>query len=513
MVAKKVKLNIDVGGVVQTCLSISSVDDMCAPIYLSNRMSYMTILKHILNRSLKIESDQYNAREKESVLNIIKNGICQYFIYNRIVAQIINRMHSALQNRDDATIRHNAICLVNELIKPNRFVYNTEHGMAREIDMNSLLENIDPDDSNADLSPRAYTLEVNDESLERMLQSTAKSLDRHILSYISNSVHLKCIEKLKKYSSVEEFYTLDDLYTLTKDGAPLVDYGLRLIQEKYYKIVDLVDLIRGIEVISNKPQNLIKKEVSELFTAEDLRIAISISDHLEKISYEKKIHKCVIKSLEYLANSTDLLDEKDGSKVLKIKPDLSDFYGNYVFNKGLNEIVYEKEVELSDEIIKARASLSTEKINCAEKEADLQEWENTADHSSPDYSQIRREKAEAVEVARRRANCLENKIYLLSCDNKKEELQNDSNFELLISLNNLSDISPAQKQYILERIEEFSEAHSVKVEVAKEIKPFSIKITREKLIKMLILGVICTAALVLFTAQSKDRALAINNFK
>ncbi|KAI5192375.1 hypothetical protein NEMIN01_1989 [Nematocida minor] len=517
MAAKEVQFKIDVNGMVQACMTVNSVDALSEAVQSYNRISFMLILKYILDGNLKIEST-HSPEEKKVILDMVKSSMYLYFVYNSSMLRLICRIHDSLRSGARQMLKKRCILLINELIKPNPLIYDIDHGITRKVDMHEPLDDITEDD-NPDLSPRTCTLEINDTNalgLKGMLQLVTESLDRQTLSYISSSVQLEDMDIYKKYLSIREFYTLDQLYTLTKDDVLLVDYGLKMICGKYLKIEKLIKLIREIRVVSTKYQDVIGKEISNLFSPEDLKIAISICNHLEKIAAEKSAQKRIIKAIGYMAHHTKLLDQMDGPKVVKVKADLSDFYKKYAGDTCLAELIYRERNKAFEEVPKNKDLLDMEKANYSEKRESFQEWENSADRSSPDYSRIEKEKKEELERIRHRINSLENTIYLLTYEDKKGYPEFHNIKELSTALDELPGLSLLQKQYLLRKIKEFGKAVDIRVvtdeaeekKVPEERKSFTITTSRVNIVKILMLSAIFIAASVLLIRFSKNRAVS-----
>ncbi|KAI5192620.1 hypothetical protein NEMIN01_2119 [Nematocida minor] len=505
---REVKLKIDAEGIVKAALCIKNMKNMDKVVASCDRVSYLAILKNILDRNIRIESEHKDGKEK-TILDIVKNDIYQCFTHNEYMAPSANNLHYALKHGNDRSIRQETIYLINDLITPNTLIYSPEHGIYIQVDRNEPLESIDSQDDNADLSTRTYTLQVDDENLENVLQITSENLDRQNLCYLSILPDLKYMAAIKKYSSVEEFYTLDELYTLTKDGVPLVDYGLRLIHEKYHDIVELVDLIEEVKVISNKPQDTIKKEVSELFTTEeDLRIAISISNHVEQIEHEKKMHSYMISMMECIENSTDLLDEKDGSKVLKIKQDLSDFYENYVHSTGLIDIIFKKGDKLSIEREAMSECLDAKKEEYNKKEGSLEEWKKETNLSSQDYAQTEKEKKDEIKALKRSINHLENDMNLQEWAIKRVALKYGDICTFQNIYHILSSLIPAQRDCIVKKMKEFGKLQKIKVVVAEEKREaLKSKYTQVNTVKILAIAVVSITVLALSASLLKNKAV------
>ncbi|KAI5192116.1 hypothetical protein NEMIN01_1812 [Nematocida minor] len=497
---KEVKLKINVSKIVQSCKLINT-EESDVRIKSNEPVEYLAILKSIISESLEIESSTCSKKEKEDVLNTIKNNIYRYFAYNDYRRpDVMHNLHFALSIRDTATIEYETIRLLNELIMPNPFIYNPNHGIRRKNANKERPENITlfskiPDS----LCTRAYTLEIDDRnssSLESMLHFASESLDRENFRDISNSLNLRNIKFLKEYSSIEELYSLDKLYaTPYKDTCvPLVDYGLKLIHTNYNEILDLMKMIREIkysDANNNSPEDIVKK-ISSLFASEeDLKIVISVGNNLEKINYEKIMQTHIIRVLEYMASSTDLLKEKEGSNTLKINPSLDEFYENYIRNTGFKELVCRKKDKLNEEVERVTDFFIAENIRCSKAKAKLQAT-NINDLESHEDS------VNAIFSV----GHLENKMHLLNWELKKEVLVYHSIQELWAMLKAFDNIAPAQQEYIVKKIEEFERMQNTRL--VEERKLFSTRPAQEKIAKTLTLAVICMAICALLIAYSRN---------
>ncbi|KAI5193199.1 hypothetical protein NEMIN01_2406, partial [Nematocida minor] len=191
-------------------------------------------------------------------------------------------------------------------------------------------------------------------------------------------------------------------------------------------------------------------ENSEIFSREDLQIITAIKENIGEIACEKIIHSCVIRALEYIANNTDLLREtENGSNTLKIKKDLSNFYEDYIANRDLGKLIQQRKDKITEKIKTKTKALGEEETK---------------------YYQIKESASrEKIEDAICTINSLENDVYRLECDKKKECLQPEYMQSLLNSLLLLSEVSPEQESYLFEKIKEFGKAMSIEiVELSKE---------------------------------------------
>ncbi|KAI5188988.1 hypothetical protein NEMIN01_0252 [Nematocida minor] len=509
MPIKEIRLKINVEGIVQACQHFSSKDSKVHTIN-HTYIDYSVVLEDILCRNLEIESGLLTGEEKKAVLDIIKNDMHQHFIYNECMVHIIRNLYFSLVNKESRYIRNSSVHLINEVIKPNTLIYKPEHGIHRKHDKNKEPEKIDPYDASADLSPRVYTLEVGDTQnplgLESMLQSASESLYRDIFCYVPSLVYLLGMHALENYTHTRERYTLDELYTLThkETGASLVDYGLRLIHDKYYEISDLIWLTTAVKSISNDPQ-VVAEQINEVLGPEDLKIVFSIGAYLKEIAYEKRVLNCMVRAVEYMARNTSLLKGRDGSNTLIVTTDLEDFVKDYITSSGgIKKLVAKKKAALEEEIKRKYRSRFTESRKCEELEASLQE---PTDENSPDvqtYSRIREEKSREIESLQCSINGITNDIYLLECDAQKEDLESESILEFLYRLEFYPGIlSLAQREYILRKIEEHGEGHGIKVVKARKL--FSVKLTHSNIIKMLIAGAVLVVVSGLLAGFAKNR--------
>ncbi|KAI5192614.1 hypothetical protein NEMIN01_2113 [Nematocida minor] len=437
MAVREVKFKIDVKGIVEACLSFGDKYEIDEYIEDYDKVRHLDFLKEIFNENLEIESAHYSNEESGDILNIIKNNMYLYFIYTNIpIEESLRNLYSALKSRDKDLITRKAVNVIKKIIGLNLYIYNPDHGINKKIDMYREQETIGLVNKNYDLSPREYTLEIDDTnlpSLKSISQSTSEGLDREKFIYISDKIKdIIDMEILKKYSPIETYHSLDDLYTLKKDGVLLVDYGLELIHEKYHEIKDLFQTIKQIKLISKSQKDIIE-HISDVFTPENLKIVISICDNAEEIMREKKIHGYVINALEYMMSKTDFLKETDSSEnTLKIKPDLSNFREDYLSNKNnLKKLVNERINRLPEE------------------------YREICD--SP-----------TIKTEENASNYMQNSKELLQWKLDKEDRQHGNCVLLLISLGGLSSISPIQKQYLLRKLKEFGEIWNIKVIIDRE---------------------------------------------
>ncbi|KAI5192921.1 hypothetical protein NEMIN01_2291 [Nematocida minor] len=506
---KEVKLKIDVGKIIRECEVINSIDEMYNAVSVDNKVSDLAILDRILDGNIRIESKHADEKEELQILNVIKNEIREHFVYyDSELNSICNVRRVIVDGRIDV-VKFWALVLINNIIRANPFVYNAEHGICRK-DGIDLTQDVDPYNENCYISTRAYTLQVDDAKMESALYLTSESLERQNFCYISGLASSMDINILKKYTFTETHYTLDELYTLTKDnGVPLVDYGLKLIYEKYFEMGELFELVKNIKLISNSLQD-VTREIYELFSPEDLKIIVSIRDNLEKIKYEKTAHNCLIRSLEYMANNTPLVDAKDGTRLLKISSDLSDFSIDYVAGrKGLRRIVDKEKAKLDEEL---KRVYKTYNAKCDRNRTlgmylfALETGSRVKDQSYYQAEEkIKKEKESAVCAINR----LKNDIALLKWKIRKEELQRENIHKLLSISRSLSQMSLAQQDYIIRKIEEFGKAHNIKVEVVEIKKLLSIRLTRANIVKMFILSAMLIVASLLLVRYMNSEVKSV----
>ncbi|KAI5192047.1 hypothetical protein NEMIN01_1795 [Nematocida minor] len=449
MARREVKLKIDMEGVLNACKSIDKnyIEGIGDMYDFDNLLRFLKKLKVILSDNIKIESE-YSEEENKAVLDIIINDICQYLIDTQYGLETIRGLCFALKNNNDKMSKNMIVIISNELIKPNSLIYRPEHGINMQFDKDKPLENIDPDDENADLSTRTYTLEIDStgfSSMESFLQASAVRVDIYNLYYFSALADLKSMDDFE-VSLIEKHYSLSDLYTKTYKNTDvlLIDYGTRLVYEKQKEIEELNKLIKEMERTSDdKKKNDLILQIHKLFSREDLGIIYSIRNNLEVVRYEKSVQINAINMVEYMINNNILLEEKDGEKVLNIGTNLYDFYKNF-----RNSRMYFRE-------------LSEKKENKLEKEKELclQELKD----KKALYSQLKEEETEEMERVKCAINTIENEIYLLECDGKKEYI---GNYIFGCMFQNSEDFSdnlyPEQIKYIFKKIKAFANAQKIK---------------------------------------------------
>ncbi|KAI5193045.1 hypothetical protein NEMIN01_2380, partial [Nematocida minor] len=206
MAGKEVLLSIDVDGIVQACLSINSRYAVDGDTTRSNKVNDFMILNDILRDNLKIENG-LSDEEKQDAVDIVMNRICEYFLYNNYGMSAILGLYFALVSGKNELIRSRAIALVNNITKPNTFIYSPIYGIHRK---GGAVEDINP---NGDLKPIVCTLEIGGthfSNLKETLHATSESLARQNASYLSEERQILNIFNV--FSSQKEYYTLYELY-------------------------------------------------------------------------------------------------------------------------------------------------------------------------------------------------------------------------------------------------------------------------------------------------------------
>ncbi|KAI5193331.1 hypothetical protein NEMIN01_2479, partial [Nematocida minor] len=384
-------------------------------------------------------------------------------------------------NNSDEFIGKKCAAIINTVIGLNIFIYNPEHGIYKQFDKNEAPENVLREDQSIDLSPRTCTIKIDDakfSNIENLRWFTLGNLGRELLFYRSILYRIDDMDIFKKYATDKTYYTLDELYTKRYEGTdiPLIDYGLNLIFEQCYSV--LIEKAKEAKASSdNSAHNKIEKEIKKIFTKqEDLNIAVSIYDNIGPIMKEKDIHSCMIKVLEYILNLENFLEEKNGTKILKINGDLSNFCEDYIVKTELEKIVDDEKRSIRRKKKENSESSRIKNKELSAKEAELEEWKKTADPNSQDYEQIEKEKMEGIERVRHDINCLANDRELLKWKEKRETFQAGNISVVKGSFKRLLEVSPDQKSYLLMKIKELVEARGVKVvvdgveEALKELK-------------------------------------------
>ncbi|KAI5191929.1 hypothetical protein NEMIN01_1747 [Nematocida minor] len=496
---KEAKLKIDIDGIIKACKSINSADAMKEYVAGENKISHLFILKYILKDNLKIESDEHSEEEREDILDIVKNNIYRYFIDATYEVEDMDKLHEALKTGKSAPIESEAISLIDKFVKPNPFIYSAKHGIRRK-------NNTDEDES-TDPSTRTYTLEIDDANtppnLKSLARFTSAGIDGLFLNYIFNLL-LQSARVLKNYSDDSTYYTLDKLYSTTYEdtGVPLVDYGLSLFCEKYYKIAELVEKIREMETNKASREDIVGK-IRKVLSPEELSLLFSIKNDIPKIVLGKKLQNSMIKAVEYAKSDIPLLTRTDGLDILDINTNLSKFYERYITantasNADINISKLEKKVEKKTQALEEKRR----KYDQAVKKKDRKETEKTT----------------------RSINVLKNDIYLLECDIKRVKLQSNNIYRLLYNIKyTLPILNPVQKKCIIEKVEEFRTIRRIKAvedeinntvyeevieddEVNDSGADNERKPTSAEIVKILVLGaILIVVTVLLLNSFSKNR--------
>ncbi|KAI5192919.1 hypothetical protein NEMIN01_2289 [Nematocida minor] len=451
MARREVKLKVNIEELLNAFQTIdrkyvSKIGDVCNDDLIE---IFLNGLKDIFRKHLQIESE-HSEKENSVILEAIINNMNHYFIYNEHGRIIIFTLHDALRDRDSKRIRSMVIRLANELIKPNSLIYRPEHGINMQFDKNKSLENIDPNDENADLSARTYTLEIDSmgfSSMESFLQASAERLDAHNFRFISESGDVRDINNLKMGSLALKRYNLYELYTKKYEntGMLLIDYGMKLIYEKQKEIEELIDLINEINYTSNNEiKDTLMEEIPKLFSRKELGIICSIRDNAPSITTEKILQTRILNLVEYMIKNNIFLEEKNEEKVLKIGTNLNGFYENYInTSERFVKMAEDNRNRLNDEI-KVYSQILKDKEAL--------------------YFQLGEEETEEKERVKCSINNLENEIYLLKCDSEKEYITKSVCIDRLKkNRRTLEFLSVEQEEYISRKIKEFANAQKIKI--------------------------------------------------
>ncbi|KAI5193005.1 hypothetical protein NEMIN01_2349 [Nematocida minor] len=481
---KEVKLKIDVKKIIKACKLIKRADDLLkydAP------KDYADILDRIFSNRIKIQIEgDAEEDEEDSLTKILKSRIYQYFTYNKHGVSAMNKLYTALKSGDKELVTAEAAHVLDHIVQPNTLIYSPKHGIHRQVDKNKPLESVILPNKKVNLRPRAYRLEIDytdSSSLERILDLAEESVDRERLSYIADLIDSAGMDMniLKQYSAEKEHYTLEKLYTTPhkKTGALLVDYGLKLVHRKHYKIKELLGKIKKMESNLNSRAQIMK-EIGKVLTKKELKVAVAIGENIQKIKDEKIAQKSMASAMEYMANSTGLLDRKDGSRVLDITVELLNLKRNNIDgDRSLYNMISEQKNKIVNTITEKNETLKKEKA---------------------DRDQAKKEgkSEEEIKTLTCSINRLENEIYLLQCDEKGELLQLDNIRDNLYSLPKLSTV---QQEHVYKKLEEFGEEINVRVEIV--LKLFSIKVTEKRVLKILTaLAYTVVVVLVIFVVLS-----------
>ncbi|KAI5193072.1 hypothetical protein NEMIN01_2400 [Nematocida minor] len=479
---KEVKLSIDIRGMLQACLTFKSTDKI---LKYNTSNCYADILSHLFDNNIKIDSE--NSNLKNNVLAIIRNRTYQHIMVNQNAREIMSKLHTALKAGDKDIARSECISLANELVKPNTLIYSPEYGIHRQPGKNGVLENIAQADGINDLSSRTYTLQIDDtksSGLEGLVESTKENMDEDFLSHTIDLIELKKEDTniLKKYAQTQEKYNLEELYNSEDNNTALVDSGLSFISEKYADIIDLIEKLKHMETVPSTRPEVIREFKKVFTTEEDLKIFFSIVDNIQEIKIEKTSYRSMISNIKYIGHKTELLGAANEPKVLKINSNLSNFDKDYISRSGgLKQKVYQ-EIARIDAEISSQESARAQIIG--EEKSD--------------------EEAEKLKPS---INNIENEICSLQYDRKKEELQISNIRE---NLYNLRYTTPAQRNYMLEKLKDFGNKWGMHVEVEQVAEES--KLTKTKNILIYIgMGIFLTLS-ILFVVRSRGEInLASNN--
>ncbi|KAI5193314.1 hypothetical protein NEMIN01_2470 [Nematocida minor] len=442
---KEVKLVIDIKGIVETCKAMKSIFGVKMAIECDNNVGRLAILKHMLKDNLKIEDSSYSADDNQYIIKTAENEICQSFIYRYpVFPRIISKLNDAIKNEEkDEIIRSYAIELANELMEMNPLVYNPEHGISRKTEA---VEKIKLDASDDTLGARTCTLEINDAmfpSLRSMADYTTESLNRDTFYHLSSSLQPTGMFLLKDFASasIKEYYTVYGLYTKRdeKTNLLLVNYGLYLIHENYFKILGIIKKIKKMNNDKAQKQSIID-QVNGLFASEeDFKVVFSVIENIESIIAEKSMQKHMISEVAYITNNIDLLGGTGEPKTLKLGENLSVFARDFIeVNKNLKH-------KVDTEVAKLRAkkeALETEK----------KEYDGTSLKSQNKMRTI---------------SDIENDIISLEWKIKKEESLYGDILFLQDNLQFFDNLSQAQVNYLHMKIKGTLEAQNPK---AKELE-------------------------------------------
>ncbi|KAI5193345.1 hypothetical protein NEMIN01_2492, partial [Nematocida minor] len=412
---KEVKLKIDVKGIIEASQS-SEIKDIVKTVGITGiELCRFLIIQQIFDKNIEIEGP-YSDEEKQKILNTFKNNICRYFMHfdDQNESGAMYSFYNALKGKNsDEFIGKKCAAIINNVIGLNIFIYNPEHGIYKQSDKNEAPENVLREDQSIDLSPRTCTIKIDDakfSNIENLRWFTLGNLGREHLCRRNNLYSIDDMDIFKKYATDKTYYTLDELYTKRCKGTdiPLIDYGLNLIFEQCYNISVLIKEAKEAKASSdNSAHNKIEKEIKKIFTKqEDLNIAVSIYNNIGPIIDEKDIHSGMVKVLEYILNLKNFLEEKNGTKILKINADLSNFCEDYIVKTELEKIINDEKRSIKRKKSANSESFEIKNKELSAKEAELEEWKKTADPNSQDYKKIEKEKMEEIKHVKHDINCL-----------------------------------------------------------------------------------------------------------
>ncbi|KAI5193361.1 hypothetical protein NEMIN01_2500, partial [Nematocida minor] len=189
---KEVKLVIDLEGILKAYNTIDSAYDMKELFGSHGYLYYITILRHLLDKNIRIESELYSDEEKKFMEDAIKNRMYEHFMYNDSKdddATMFKLEKSLRYSRNNPNYNNTPTRLLNDLMEPNIFIYNAEQGINMQYDMNKAVESLGIDDVNSNLGTREYTLKIDDTkfmNLESLYWSTSMSLSREFFCVSHN---------------------------------------------------------------------------------------------------------------------------------------------------------------------------------------------------------------------------------------------------------------------------------------------------------------------------------------
>ncbi|KAI5193290.1 hypothetical protein NEMIN01_2451 [Nematocida minor] len=441
----EVKLLIDIEGMLNTCKEIKGMQDMRAAVENENSVGKLAVLKRILKNNLKIENSPYTADDNQYILDIVENDFYQYALHiGHEGTAVVSELNRAIKKGEDAPIMSSFISLASEIIAPNPFIYNPEHGIHRK---DRKIEKIKADDGRAKLGSRTYTLEIDHAKfpdLKRAAQSAKERLDKQNFGYIPGLMDSVETGVLKNFAPLDKLYTVHSLYTARdkETDALLVDHGVQLIQEKYDEVRDILKKIEEVEDVNDRAQQeSIAAQLNELYPSEeDLRAVVSTLENIEKIEFERNMLTHMVCAVEYMAHNTDLLGGADEPKVLKIKRNLGKFNRDHISGEGkLEKKVTENMAMLENK----RQALEDEQTKCSGTGPQEESGERSLEE-------------------------INNDMIELGWSSRKESLQFSNVRRFLNDLQSLYFIIPVQQEYIFRRLEESLEAQNIKMEMVFE---------------------------------------------
>ncbi|KAI5192963.1 hypothetical protein NEMIN01_2319 [Nematocida minor] len=473
MTTREVKLKINVDETIKDLQSSKTINSMFKGADFNYEASQLIIIEKIFE-NIEIENaqhdgnkenSQYSKKEKETVLEIIKKKVCKYFMYQEAKnAKSIHNMQKELKARNTDGIRNECINLINKIAEKNLFIYSPEHGIDMQIDRHKKKEKINIPNSATSIGTRTCTLQIDDtkfSNLESLLEYFEESIYREFLyDNVFNTFGQESIDILRSFLPIEEYHTLNELYTekYEKTDVLLIDYTLALIKKKYYKIKELAEKIKKEKANPDSElYSAIETEIKNTFRDEELKALFSFKKHIETIDYEEVIQKYMIELIDYIAHSTDSLGKSGEPKVLKIKADLSNFSEDYITGKRLKELVRQKK----DTLVNIKRMINT---SLSKKETDLRKLKRISEHDS----KTQEEKNKKMENLNREINSLENDFELVQWEIQREKSHYNKTQEILYVIEKLSKMTPFQKKYLIKKLEECLSALNIKIEVTED---------------------------------------------